>query len=293
MRGLANVASFARSFMIWFLILVAGALSVAMLWVVLRLSWDLVDVSGTRTRLQSAQPASESPGLLGVTSSPIAGASAAGSAPVTASVAENARVDAPVAGSKGDEAKDLISNSTAAISAAIATVTLVITLGTTWFAEKLRTIEILRREMTDERAASQAVARDLRDLADVIKAEAQHEQQLRRANLAAKLELQRWVVQNAGRETAPGRHAELCAHLDMLMSTDVDARYSAFGFLKTFLPEPQMAMELVAISNYCDLCDSTHGGNVNRHGVWCKLFDPIERTAYAEKARLRSIGEWL
>lgn len=286
------VRRYARVCMTWLLISVAAILSLAMLWVVMRLTWELVDVSGFKRYVHAQQASPTAQQQLTVVHRSQAGAGVAPSGPASSLTAS--LVEPPASTSaKTEDAKDLISNSTAAISAAIATVTLVITLGTTWFADKLRLLDKLRADLEQERASSQIAAAHLRALMDEVKQESKRDQTLRRANLAAKLELQGWVAQNAGLGTAPGRHAELCLHLDMIMSTDPEARYAAFGFLKTFLPEPEVAGGLVAIHHYCTLCHQAHGGQDDRHGIWCMLFDPIERAAYVERARSRSSGEWL
>jgi len=67
------------------------------------------------------------------------------------------------------------------------------------------------------------------------------------------------------------------------MSDSAEHRFEAYGRLLYWLENTSPA-ELDAVREYAEACHRLHGGQSDTIGLWCRLFDPVERAAHTAKA---------
>ncbi len=176
-----------------------------------------------------------------------------------------------------ESANNTIVNAMTAVATAIAAVTLILSIGTTWFAAKLKEVEtasndLRRKDMEYERRLEEIRTRQDR-----------HDRAQRQL-IDAKMALRQWVDASS---KAGGRYsmlADLTAQVEMLMSSSPDGRLAAFAVLTKVLP-PHPRPLLLPLEVFSMTCHDLHGGRSNTHGVWCSIFDPVERTAFAQASR--------
>jgi hypothetical protein len=238
------------------LMVISVPFGIALLLVAIALTWRLwsqtMGVSG------QVQPVSQA-----MASAPPGSAASAVSAP-KAPVQTSAIV-------QGGDEKDSLSNAMAAVGTAVAVLALLLTLGTTWFANVLN-------KVNDELAILDARDRD-------------HEQslQLGAALLRAKRELSMRLADKV--RDGLDLFSYWSISLEALSSDDSQLRFEAFNELSTALRA--YALDLPEISRYCSMCHEralarlqrkAHGelrspGEIQSlvdEGLWCRLFDPTE-----------------
>lgn len=183
-----------------------------------------------------------------------------------------------------DGGKDALSNAMTAIGTVIAVVTLVLSVGTSWFAERLATLE-------RERARLEALATRLQQ-------ERKREVDLERKRMlvldalpAAKLALSAWVKSRGSRAAVDYTHA-WCLQLEMLSSDDRAVRFRAFAELSQGIRSKDPRLQ--PIERYTELCHDFvierlqfNGGADPRptrdllaeveRGLWCRVFDNVEQ----------------
>ena len=99
--------------------------------------------------------------------------------------------------------------------------------------------------------------------------------------LDAKVGLLQWVSIRGSSSDRFAFHAMLVVQFEQLLSKSADARFRAFGRLQQYLT-PADAAELPGVAAYLQTCHTLHGGADNDVRVWCKLFSGTERAAYVE-----------
>jgi hypothetical protein len=186
----------------------------------------------------------------------------------------------PAATSKTDEgASASVANAMTAVGTAVAAVTLILSVGTTWFALKLKDVEqaTLKLENADK-AYEQRLAEMSGAMATTYKEQARREQ-ARQMLIDARFALRQWIDKNGAAMTRYSVLADLSAHLEMLMSQSTDQRQRSFCELTKFLPDTPGSL-LAPVDSYTKHCHALHGGSDRVHGLWCDIFNPIERAAY-------------
>ncbi len=177
------------------------------------------------------------------------------------------------------DASATVGNAMTAIGTAVAAVALILSVGTTWFALRLKEMENMTLKLEEADAEyerrlaklSEAIERSEQDRAD--------REEIRQLLLDALFALRKWVDRNGAAVTRYSVLADLGAHLEMLMSQSADQRQRSYAELTKFLPRASTP-ELAPIDAYAKRCHRLHGGTESTHGLWCDLFSGIEREAF-------------
>jgi hypothetical protein len=169
---------------------------------------------------------------------------------------------------------DAISNTMTAITIVIAVITLLLSLGTTWFIKELKKIDISKAELETLQKRSTELHNHLARQSEVI------------AKLwKAKQALQEWIEVNARSADRWATYNKLAIWLELLMAEDGSPDYSvrrrAFDELTKHFPDEASEL-LLPIKSYCESCHHLHGGKENSF-VGCKIFSGAERLYWAEK----------
>jgi hypothetical protein len=173
------------------------------------------------------------------------------------------------AGNEGNN--DLVTNAMTAIGTAVAAVTLLLSFGSTWFAEKLNEVDKLAVRLEALRAEHEQSDQQRREC-----------DRVREHLVAAEIALRRWIDSSATAATRYSLLADLQAHLAALMSAELEERFVSYNELIKFLPlssEP----DLGPMQRYAEACHRLHGGTEST--LWCLLFSEIEQAAAARKLR--------
>jgi hypothetical protein len=276
-----------RGLLIWSAILASGVFALAMLAITISLAAKLTlderliagfsrePLNAQRGLQQSAAMAAQQDAAVATQLSnsraPLQFAPTGASNPVTTATAPRAAAAAPPKSDEGDSSA--VANAMTAVGTAIAAVTLIISVGSTWFAMKLKEVESVTANLT--RAQTQYVEQ-LASLA----AEKQNYMEAQQRFIAAKLALRKWVDQHA---VGPARYSlltVLTANLEVLMLASPQERHHSFGELVKNLPD-RAGRALLEVESYANFCHQLHGGSKQTYGLWCAIFDPVERAAYA------------
>jgi hypothetical protein len=211
------------------------------------------------------------PRLIGVVHSPAAASPAAAASAAAVSMSD---------------AGTTVGNAMTAIGTAVAAVALILSVGTTWFALRLKDMEAmtLKLEAADtlyeQRLAEMSAALSRNEL------DRANREEVRQLLLDALFALRKWVDRNGAAVTRYSVLADLSAHLEMLMSQSTEQRQRSYAELTKFLPKAPTT-DLAPIDTYAKRCHRLHGGTDHMHGVWCDIFSAIEREAYV-KARAQN-----
>lgn len=198
------------------------------------------------------------------------------------------------AGSPGVEAKDAVANAMTAIGTAVAVVALVLSVGTSWFAEQLRRVENVERTMRRRDTRREAAWKAERLLA-------QREREVGEALPAAKAALWDWFGRRGAKDPAQMAQ-EYSLWLDTLAASDSDLRFKAFHQLlpvlwsRSRIRDGKLDPTLRAIEDLCQRChdlalvrlrgrDGVDLLKEVEQGLWCKVFDPIEQARYRKRMR--------
>lgn len=179
-----------------------------------------------------------------------------------------------------DQTKDIVSNSMTAVSTAVAAVTLLLALGSAWFASKQRELQGLIDAQEDSmRDAKNELEKMRTQVENLVQRQQKH--MIAQSELVlARDQLQEWVRLRATvgvSETA----LDYGLRLEALLSTDVQLRRRAFGQLTQFIPLHHGAA-LSAIARFGEACHALHARypTAPEVGVWCKLFAAEERAYF-------------
>jgi hypothetical protein len=198
-------------------------------------------------------------------------ASAASSvlAPITATAAND-----PVSANANEAA----TNAMTAVGTAVAAVTLILSVGTSWFALRLKDLDAAKVNLDMLTSRLNAMVK--------LEAMVERATQLAAANqllINARVSLQKWIGENSSLlETRNSLGLELPVRLQSLMSDSVEQRAEAFERLTEVLPD-EPGNVLSSVDEYVKFCHKLHGGNAHTHGVWCDIFSAVERLAFAER----------
>lgn len=197
-------------------------------------------------------------------------------------------VSATVANDTADT-NQAIANTMTAVSAAIAAITLVITLGATWIAKKSEEILEYRRLVEQDSASVKRLHDDMIDARNI-------QLELLASLLATKDALRHRVQSVTRGVSAWGDYINLATHLEQLMSTNAEARMTAFGILLMYLQDTNDADLNRRLAVYTRKCHEwlqlSDALPADGEASWCLLFSPEEQQAWVEAktARERSHG---
>lgn len=199
----------------------------------------------------------------------------------------------PPSGGTSDRAgqpsgNDAITNALTAISAVVAVLTLVLTVGATWFAHILQRLQTIREQLENE-LKNVVAYRAERSAHDELVA------QTRDALVNAKNALALWISEVGG--AASGNSIqEWALKLEMLSASSRTMRFQAYASLQVLAPRglgDPVDTILLPVEQYTKWCDRLvrerllfGGASASslvadvENGLWCLVFDPIERTRY-------------
>jgi pimeloyl-ACP methyl ester carboxylesterase len=189
-------------------------------------------------------------------------------AAAAASAAERAR---------DDGTSNSVANAMTAVGTAVAAVTLILSVGTTWFALKLKEVDGLTAGL---RKKDETYGRAL----EAIRAERDERERVGDLLESARIALRHWVDQRSAVSQRHSHYSNLAAHLGMLQSKSEERRLNAFAELIKYLPARSGTL-LQPVEQYSFACHVLHGGEDNTHGLWCRVFSEVERAAYVERTR--------
>lgn len=187
-------------------------------------------------------------------------------------------------GKPGDVSADTnqaIANTMAAVSAAIAAITLVLTFGTSWIAKLSMDVDKHKRAVEKSRVEIDHLHNDIR------LARQAHLDLL--AHLHETKESLRQHIHLSGKSnTAWAEYAKLASQLEILMSTKAASRKTAFGVLLAYLQAMQDADLEVKLDRYTRKChDWLRMNNALPEGdapSWCLLLSAYEQRAWTDDA---------
>ncbi len=174
----------------------------------------------------------------------------------------------------------------AALSAAIAVMTLVLTLGVPWLYEKIDAV----RRIALEADRAVAAAKEAIDRADRARVQQQSLHLLQSLSVAAQAAVVRLVDSWGGAQTNASAAQLVGLYLQGLQSEDASVRYQAFCYLYDFpWSSPLTLMEsdiTTPIWRYQVACHRYHALNqgipedrvMNQSGIWCLFWDRAEQS---------------
>lgn len=242
-------------------------------------------VTGSTWRTLTANPTADTSTLSAQqerTGGPAAAASSASSAgPASSAVA----VGAAAAAAKAADDGQTVNASMTAVSTAVAAMTLVLSVGTTWFAKKYEEVDRLGQEVERRRQELDTQLHEQRSKLDELVKEQerrQHNFDVGRAKLLkARLALHRWVDSESNVYDRYSIFNELAQHLEGLLVADVPIRRSAFEALTHRLPAEPTDL-LTDVRDYVCHCHAMHCPDQHRVDIYCNIFSGPERSHFAE-----------
>lgn len=195
--------------------------------------------------------------------------------------AESSASEAGKSSAGADADGSAISNAMTAIGVAIAVVTLVLTVGTSWFATQQRELQMKLQELDRQlvRNAQREEVERLRIKAAV-------------SGLAAKRAAARWIEQlGTGSDLFAVRFLDISLELDQLSVDDIEARRRAFVTLAQLFDSDPWTEELSTIAAYTEDCHCyaralccirqepmgvLAGAEFESLGLACRVFDRSE-----------------
>jgi len=180
----------------------------------------------------------------------------------------------------GGEPKDAVANAMTAVATAIAAVTLILSLGTTWFGQRLKEISELQAKVDAKLREVEGQRNKYAEEFEKFKLASNQQMRARHLLLGAQLALREWIDEES---RSPDRYSlfiKLNNSLETLMASAAERRMEAFRILITHLPD-RTTKALSPIEEYSDVCHVLHGGTTSTIGTWTRVFHAVERQHFA------------
>ncbi len=262
----------------WMLILLIGVvISLSMTVVTASLAWTVAQTTLSAHGNTARDRASDAEGI----NRPAEAAGSESRSAALAAASPPSRAALPTGSrANGEDDAQTVNSSMTAVSTAVAAMTLVLSVGTTWFAKKYQEVDRLGREVERRGQLLDKQLTDQRKRFNELQSEQQRQQldlDTARARLVrARLALRRWIDSESG---APDRYSifnELAQHLEALQVRDLVIRREAFEALSQTLPSVPCDL-LRDVQAYVLHCHTLHCPDVDKVGIMCDIFSATER----------------
>lgn len=213
------------------------------------------------------------------------GGTGASSTGLTSPAGSAGAVGATATAPKSADDGQTVNASMTAVSTAVAAMTLVLSVGTTWFAKKYEEVDRLGQEVERRRQELDTQLHEQRKKLDELVKEQERRQlnvDVGRAKLLkARLALHRWVDSESNVSDRHSIFNELAQHLEGLLVADVPIRRSAFEALTHRLPAEPIE-PLADVREFVRHCHTMHCPDQDRVGIFCNIYSGPERSHFAE-----------
>jgi hypothetical protein len=218
-------------------------------------------------------------------------------APTSTAVALESRSNGPPRADRAgetDNSKDAIANAMTAIGTVVAVVALILSVGTTWFAQLVQKLLEMQARLEDQRKEFEAQELTRQKAREIELKRLRFGVEVEEGLLLAKSALAEWIGKT-GSESGVALAQSWGLSLEMLKASERDIRFKAFSELLG--PMVRYDPVLEPVRRYTELChqqalqrlSTTEAGvpclpqdvvAAVDDGIWCKFFDPIERARW-------------